>query len=84
MIKTQTAVKGVRREGAQVGREEGREEERFLERRGRQDMQKEGEEKEEGKHRVGLFQAKVVSLQGICTCLCQPEEDKTLPGHFLM
>lgn len=39
-------------------REEGREEERFLERRGRQDTQ---EEKEEGKHRGGLFQAEVLS-----------------------
>ena len=49
-------------------REEGREEERFLERRGRQDMQKKKEEeKEEGKHRGGLFQAEVVSLQGLCT-----------------
>lgn len=48
----------MRREG---GREEGREEERFLERRGKQDMQK---EKEEGKHRGGLFQAEVLLLTG--------------------
>lgn len=53
------------------GREEGREEEeRFLERRGRQDMQK---EKEEGKHRGGLFQAEVLSLQGLCTRRCRTE-----------
>lgn len=44
-----------------------------MERRGRQDMQK---EKEEGKHRGGLFQAEVLSLQGICTRQCQTEGDR--------
>lgn len=39
-------------------------------------MQKEKEEKEEGKHRGGLFQAKVVSLQGLCTRWCQTEGTK--------
>lgn len=48
-------------------------------------MQKEKEEeKEEGKHRGYLFQAEVVSLQGLCTHLCQTEGDKTPAGYFLM
>lgn len=40
-------------------------------------MQKEQEEeKEEGKHRGGLFQAEVVSLRGLCTCLGQSLRSK--------
>lgn len=56
VIKLQTGA--TRREG---GKEEGREEERFLERRGKQDMEK---EQKKGKHRGGLFQAEVLSLLG--------------------
>lgn len=41
-------------------------------------------EKEEGKHRGGLFQAEVLSLQGLCTFQGQTEGGKTLAGHFLM
>lgn len=75
MIKLQTGA--TRREG---GKEEGREEERFLERRGKQDMEK---EKKKGKHRGGLFQAEVLSLQGLCIFQGQTDRNKTLAVHFL-
>lgn len=41
-------------------------------------------EKEEGKHRGGLFQAEVVSLQGLSTLLCHTVRDQTVAGYFLM
>lgn len=58
VIKLQTGA--TRRER---GKEEGREEERFLERRSQQDMVKEQKTR---KHRGGLSRAKVLSLQGLC------------------
>lgn len=75
MIKLQTGA--TRREG---GKEEGREEERFLERRGKQDMEK---EKKKGKHRGGLFQAEVLSLQGLWIFQGQTDRNKTLAVPFL-
>lgn len=77
MIKVQT-VATRRKEGGR--KEEGREEECFLERRGKQDMQK---EKEEGKHRVACSKQKL-SLQGLCKFQGQTGKDKTLTTHFLV
>lgn len=75
VIKLQTGA--TRREG---GKEEGREEERFLERRGKQDM---GKEKKKGKQRGGLFRAEVPSLQGLCIFQGQTGRNRTLAVHFL-
>lgn len=86
MIKAQTAVKGG---GGEGGREEGREEKRFLERRARQDVQK---EKEEGIHWGGLFQSRGCVLTGTLYTLVSNTgggvggegHSKTPAGHFLM
>lgn len=75
VIKLQTGA--TRREG---GKEEGREEERFLERRSKQDMVK---EQKKGKHRGGLSRAEVLSLQGLCIFQGQTDRNKTLAVHFL-
>lgn len=79
MIKAQTAVTG----GEKGGREEGREEEeRFLERRGRQDMQK---EKEEGETQGWLVPSRgFVLTGGSVHASVKQRGDKTLADHFLM